>query len=422
MNSDQLRHSAVLAENKLRLHSIDILRGLAALSVAFYHIWGHDGSYAFPSIGIVTQTPNPSPFMYFISLFRWGYLGVSLFLVLSGFCIHLPYARKKYSKGSYEFKGSVFFTRRIWRLYPAYIVAVVITAVFLKIASLFPEMHVAQHFPIPTIWDVISHLTMLHGFFENQFYSIASVFWSLSLEFQLYLAYPLFLLSFRKFGVGRSIVFFIVLSLVWRYCAMYYLGNGLISVAATGPFVSMGCLPARMAEWLLGAFVAEIFAKNFVMQNKPLRFSGKRPLFLLLSIFFFGTAIATTLSQSSWIATDPLFGISFAFLIAAVILPKLGADNEKPPRLFAGPFIKLGIISYSFYLIHSQFGWLVSLFVPPEPGSPIPFLIRLGCLIISLVPIYYFFRWFEKPFLAAPKPESKLYSIYSRLGNLLGVR
>jgi peptidoglycan/LPS O-acetylase OafA/YrhL len=422
VNSDQSKNSALPAENKLRLHSIDILRGLAALSVAFYHIWGHDGSYAYPSIGIVPQTPNPTFLMYLISPFRWGYLGVSLFLVLSGFCIHLPYARKKYSNSSYEFKGATFFTRRIWRLYPAYIVAVIVTAITLKLGSYIPSLHVEGHFPVPTTWDVIAHLTMLHGFFENQFYSIASVFWSLSLEFQLYLAYPLFLLAFRKLGVGKSVILFIGISLAWRYIAIYFLGGQLISVAANGPFASMGCLPARMAEWLLGAFVAEVFAKNFVLQNTTQRFSGKRPLFLFLSIVFFASAIASTLSQSLWIVTDPLFGMSFAFLIAAVILPKLGADNGKAPTLFSGAFIKLGIISYSFYLIHSQFGWLVSLFVPSEPGAIIPFLIRVGCLLLSIIPIYYFFRWFEKPFLSAPKPESKLYPVYNRLGNLLGVR
>ena len=177
-----------------------------------------------------------------------------------------------------------------------------------------------------------------------------------------------------------------------------------------------------MAEWLLGAFVAEIFAKNYAAQNLSQRFSGKRPLFVLLSVIFFAAAIATTLSKPAWIVTDPLFGLSFAFLIAAVILPKLGAVHGDPPKLIAGLFIKLGIISYSFYLIHSQFGWLVSLFVPSEEGAVMPFLIRLGCLLISLIPIYFFFRWFEKPFLSAPKPESKLFPIYTRLGNLLGVR
>ena len=420
MNSDQSKISALPAEKKLRLHSIDILRGLAALSVAFYHIWGHDGSYAFPSNGLVPTTPDPTLFTYLISPFRWGYLGVSLFLVLSGFCIHLPYARKKYLSGSYKFKAPAFFTRRIWRLYPAYIVAVLGTAIVLKTLSYISSLNVADHFPIPTTWDVISHLTMLHGFFENQFYSIASIFWSLSLEFQLYLAYPLFLLAFRKFGVGRSVAAIILFSLIWRYFAIYFLGGGLISVAAEGPYASMGCLPARMAEWLLGAFVAEIFAKNYAAKNKVNKFSEKRLLYITLSILLFFAAIYTTLSQPMWIITDPLFGLAFALLIAAVILPKLGADNGKEPKAIAGAFITLGIISYSFYLIHSQFGWLTTFFVPAETGAAIPFLLRIVSLLVSIIPIYYFFKWFEKPFLAPPKEGSKLYPIYSRLGKLLG--
>ncbi len=422
MNSDQSKISALPAEKKLRLHSIDILRGLAALSVAFYHIWGHDGSYAFPSNGLVPTTADPTLFTYLISPLRWGYLGVSLFLVLSGFCIHLPYARKKYTLGSYEFKGPAFFTRRIWRLYPAYIVAVLGTALVLKTLSSVPSLNVADHFPIPGAWDVISHLTMLHGFFENQFYSIASIFWSLSLEFQLYLAYPLFLLAFRKFGLGRSVAALILLSLAWRYFAIYFLGGGLISVAAEGPYASMGCLPARMAEWLAGAFVAEIFVKNYIAKNSNQKFSGKRPLYIILSILFFAAAIVTTLSQPAWIITDPLFGLSFAFLIAAVILPNIRSDSGKEPKAIAGAFIKLGIISYSFYLIHSQFGWVTTFFVPAETGSVLPTLLRIASLLVSIIPIYYFFKWFEKPFLAPPKPESKLYPIYSGLGKLLGVR
>jgi len=409
------------AESKLRLHSIDILRGLAALSVAFYHIWGHDGAYAFPSIGIVPQTLHPTLFTYLISPFRWGYLGVSLFLVLSGFCIHLPYARKKFSGGSYEFKGAAFFTRRIWRLYPAYLVAVIGTTLLLLVASYLPSHDVSTHYPVPTLWDLVSHLTMVHGFFENQFYSIASIFWSLSLEFQLYLAYPLFLFAFRKFGVGRSVVGFFLLALIWRYIAIYFLHGGLISISYEGPFVSMGILPARMAEWLAGAFLAEIFAKHFAAKKDEHIFSNKRPLFIFASVFFFLSAILTTLSQPAWIITDPLFGLAFAFLIAAVILPKLGTDNGKPPKFISRTFIQLGLISYSFYLIHSQFGWIVTIFVPAVEGYVMGFILRIIFLLISIIPTYYFFRWFEKPFLYAPKPESKLFPLYQGLGKLLGL-
>lgn len=216
----------VLSRERLRLDSIDVLRGIAALSVVFYHVWSHDGGYAFPSIGIVPSTPNPSLYTYIISPLRWGYLGVSLFLVLSGFCIHLPYARRKFRDGSYGFKPRQFYVRRVWRLYPAYTVAVIGTAIMLLLAHSIPKFDPQSRLAIPTVWDIVSHLTMLHGFIESHFYSIVSVFWSLSLEFQLYLFYPLFLLLFGKFGTMRSVVFLTIVSFVWRYCALNFWGFG----------------------------------------------------------------------------------------------------------------------------------------------------------------------------------------------------
>ena len=94
-----------------RLDSIDALRGIAALLVAGYHIWGHYGIYPWPSLGVVPTTPDCGIFSYLVSPFRWGYLGVSLFLVLSGFCIHLPLARKKQREGGYQFNARSFYLR-----------------------------------------------------------------------------------------------------------------------------------------------------------------------------------------------------------------------------------------------------------------------------------------------------------------------
>ncbi|MEI8135324.1 MAG: acyltransferase [bacterium] len=406
---DKLRSvsSPPVAGPKLRLDSIDIFRGLAALSVALYHIWGHDGAYAFPSNGLVPQSTHIELFTYLISPLRWGYLGVSLFLVLSGFCIHLPYARKKYAQGNYTFEAKPFFSRRIRRLYPAYFVAVIGTAAIIKLVSFYPQFHVEEHFGIPTMWDVASHLTMLHGFIDSQFYSIASVFWSLSLEFQLYLAYPLFLNSFKKFGIGKSVIALINLCIVWRFVAVYAMGAGLISVAATGPYVPMGILPARMAEWLVGAYLAEVFARYYSANKANHPFKEKRTLLFIGSIIAFAIAIGTTFSQLTWAMTDPLFGLSFALLIAAVILPSIGVIRHASQRKLAKPFIQLGIVSYSFYLIHSQFGWIVAHFFPSQENAFGFLIIRLFFMLVSLVPIYYFYKFFEKPFLFPKARQTK---------------
>ena len=92
-----------------RLHEIDLLRITAALAVVFYHYTfsgyaGHLTSVAFPALSAVT---------------RYGYLGVDMFFVISGFVVLLS----AWGRRPHQFTIS-----RIVRLYPAYWVAVTITA------------------------------------------------------------------------------------------------------------------------------------------------------------------------------------------------------------------------------------------------------------------------------------------------------
>jgi peptidoglycan/LPS O-acetylase OafA/YrhL len=395
------------SDKRLRLDTIDVLRGIAAFSVALYHIWGHDGGYAFPSIGVVPQTLNPTFFDYIISPFRWGYLGVSLFLVLSGFCIHLPYARKKQEKDDYAFRPRQFFARRIWRLYPAYIVAVVGTAMVLWIGEGIPSLKIGDRMAIPTFADVIGHLTMAHGFIENQFYSIVSVFWSLSLEFQLYLLYPLFLFLFRKIGTLRAVVLLTIVSLVWRYCAIAYFDNGLISIATQGPYVLIGSVLARMPEWLFGALVAELLLSR---KNVVSSFTSMASIVVVIA-----AAILTTLHQELWVATDILFGLGFALLVFFVAFREYSRAKEVSRSFLFRWFVKIGVISYSLYLFHQQLSWILETQLAIEPGNVAYMLIRFGWLLLSLILIIFLYKFIEKPFLKPPKPESRLYSLYAKI-------
>src|SRR5262245_48713387 len=93
-----------------RIEAVDMLRGVAALLVLAVHLpfsWG-SGHAA----GSTTATVFPNWTMPF---FRFGATGVDLFLVISGFCIHMQWAR---SQGQINFFG--FWRRRLRRLYPPY--------------------------------------------------------------------------------------------------------------------------------------------------------------------------------------------------------------------------------------------------------------------------------------------------------------
>src|SRR5262249_8518475 len=154
--------------------------------------------------------------------------------------------------------------------------------------------------------DIISHLTMAHGFIEEHFYTIISVFWSLSLEFQLYIFYPLFLFLFRRFGAGRSVILLTIAALIWRYVALNVWGYGLISISTVGPYTLMGCVLARMPEWLFGALAAELFARKYEGGEAKI-FSTPKNMFSSVGIFLFASAILTTIAPSFYLLTDILF-------------------------------------------------------------------------------------------------------------------
>src|SRR5262245_22612175 len=110
--------SGGISNSSSRLQSIDIWRGLAALAVVAIHM-RHDAPGGF----------REHPFFAFWFLSEYGYLGVSLFVVISGFCIHRTSALAKAISGSQKLNWVQFWKRRFWRLYPTYIAAIVFTLI-----------------------------------------------------------------------------------------------------------------------------------------------------------------------------------------------------------------------------------------------------------------------------------------------------
>ena len=98
-----------------RLVSIDALRGIAALGVVLYHAVHQTGS-AVPD----NLFRYPVKLIQFLSSF--GYIGVFLFFVISGFCIHLQWAKTRAAGETPRINFGSFWKRRIRRLYPPYVI------------------------------------------------------------------------------------------------------------------------------------------------------------------------------------------------------------------------------------------------------------------------------------------------------------
>src|SRR3954453_20633699 len=131
-----------------RLRGIDGLRGVAALGVVFY-----------PAVDQSHKVLPNNLFQYPIRLVQFtssfGYIGGFLFFVISGFCIHLQWAKSKAAGVEPDIRFGAFWKRRIRRLYPPYIITLLL---FLLLAAATVGVNVTRFF----VYDVGMHLLMLH--------------------------------------------------------------------------------------------------------------------------------------------------------------------------------------------------------------------------------------------------------------------
>src|SRR5882724_9612047 len=184
-----------------RLYSIDALRGGAALGVVLFHAFFLERGYIIPGFssagaGLITGTLDRTLKLFF----SYGFTGVFLFFVISGFCIHLRWTKAKAAGNGGDLGFISFWKRRFRRLYPAYLAALTI---YLLIHYFTHQFQLSWF----TAWDVGLHLLMLHNIDYRTVYSLNGVFWTLAIEEQLYLGYFLLLIIRGRFGWIKTLSF-----------------------------------------------------------------------------------------------------------------------------------------------------------------------------------------------------------------------
>lgn len=310
-----------------------------------YHACGQTFGYSLPWIGWGRNFESVSdPLLVWLYPVSFGWAGVSLFFVLSGFCIHYSYLR------SPQFDTASFFWRRFWRIYPAYFVALLAFAALSYVAA--PSTPLAKEF----LW----HALFFHNLTDATFYGINASFWSIATEMQLYLLFPVLLFFQRRFGIERCLLITFIVGCIWRIVAIGFWGlpEGVINAAFTAPLMTW-------FDWTLGAFVAE----RFIRGDCAFR---RRSLWLLILVPLF---VGSTLFKPATV-----FSFSLAAGIAAVVLDAaLWVRWGRTPWVAAFTFI--GTISYSLYLWHQP----IMTKVPHSiarllglPGAWLAFFIALG--------------------------------------------
>jgi len=305
---------------------------------------------------------------------------VAIFFALSGFCIHLSYERSK--------PGGIgpYAVRRFFRIYPSFLIAL------LFFALLFPPTRL--HFDSPDDFvQLFSRIFLVHNLDPSTFWGINGVFWSVAVEVQLYVLYPILLLySVRRWGWNRTILLTCFLELFLRSYVWFFAITGInweLSYLFTqGPL-------AYMFSWAIGAKLA-----SDMLANRKL-FLSDIPLvlwlgLLLISLFF----------KPMYVFAFPLFSLCAVSWIARSLTT--GKYLLPLPKMLNAHLHWVGLLSYSMYLLHQPFLNVAPVLLQSAfPGEFIhPIYKLLACLAmypLILFMSWVFYRYVELPSIGAGK-------------------
>lgn len=322
-----------MSKHKARLISIDALRGIAAVVVLLYHArdilwvgvsdtWSRYGwSFNFDTFLAYLSAP-----------IVFGSLAVNLFFVLSGYCIHRRGARQLASNSNAQISLFQFFLRRVWRLYPTYIFALVLTAVVdtFLISSQFLESTLPNsHSPFTFFMSLLSLQGIAAPYFGSN-----GVFWTLSVEIHFYIVYPLLFYISQKYGPYKTLCLTLVISSTYMMCDYVF------SITSMLPYRD-GFNPIFLPYlfmWCFGFYIAEVEAKRAVL---PIRMT-------LIAIFSF---VVTLFAY--FIELRSIVNLSSALAFGGLLQWSLSEQGERfwnhsIGRLFAW----IGSFSYSLYALH----------------------------------------------------------------------
>lgn len=344
---------------------IDGLRALAVLPVMFFHAG--------------------------FSLFGGGFVGVDVFFVISGFLIT--------SILLIEIRGGTFsllnfYERRARRILPP---------LFLVMALCLPF---AWLWLVPSDMKDFAQSLVAVSFFSSNllFWQEAGYFqtaaelkpllhtWSLAVEEQYYMLFPLLLLFFFRFcrqWIGGALIGLGLLSLGYAQWSVRH-----------APDAAFFLLPARGWELLVGSLLAFWVERRTAPLSAPWAQAGSGVGLLLITYAIF--AFDETTPFPGVYALVPTLGTALIILSAT---PQTMVGNLLGSRLLVG----VGLVSYSAYLWHQPL-FAFARHIKPEASQPEIFL---SLILMSLALAYLSWRFVERPFRDRQRVNRRMVVVFS---------
>lgn len=343
-------------------------------------------------------------FAFHTGYIQVGWVGVQLFFVLSGFLITGILLKMKETLPAGQYFGK-FYGRRFLRIFPLYYFYLALMAIVVHrlIAANFRVDYMQIYFQ--QVWSAVLYVYDL--FYRTSWFQQSSFldhFWSLSVEEQFYIFWPLLILFVPRKHLKNLFLSFIVLGPVFRLILylLYISGSNLwifrepfalviyswplshLDAFAFGAYISSFSIPHAKRQLVLSALLIPLIGFAITYWTR----GSLGPVSALGYSMPLGTGY-----QSIWAHT--LLNYFFAVLIYCVVHEKMFTKFLEMPWLSY-----LGRISYGMYVYHLPLIWFTTAFFSVTVEEDVAFWVRtLSALVATLLVSTLSYFLLEKPFL-----------------------
>jgi peptidoglycan/LPS O-acetylase OafA/YrhL len=368
----------------VHLKYLDGLRGWASLFVVFHHFWQF-------VVGQVERGRLP-PWFRLMTVFKFGPLAVTVFIVLSGYSLMIPVVRTSDAAFADGLLG--FLRRRARRILPPYYAALAFSVLLLFIFAPLRQPTGTQWdiaLPALTLPNLSLHVLLLHNLFQAWQWKLNPPLWSVALEWQIYFLFALVLLPvWRRIGPHATLLF---------ACALCVL-----PVAWGGAFAH---------PWYVGSFALGMWAAagNFSTKLSASTWMAKTPWGVVCVAFLIPVALWLVVLKGDlndvvhWIPLAAVHSCA-SIATAAFLIHSTGAlmrnRQSTVVRGMSHPWsVTLGGFSYSLYLLHYPLVAVLCVILRVLGVSLAPTFVLLAFVgtPMILVICYAFHLLFEKPYM-----------------------
>jgi peptidoglycan/LPS O-acetylase OafA/YrhL len=358
-----------------RQSALDGLRGCAILWVLLYHY-----------VALPAKAAALSANAGFLGFAGYGWVGVNLFFVLSGFLITRGLDREPRDR----FYFGSFWAKRAFRIVPPYLLLLVS---FFVARALWPESAPGADRVFNGAIPVWSYLVFAQNLFMAPLSYLGNdwlrVLWSLAVEVQFYLfiSVALFLIPRRRAVPWLAVL--AVGAILFRY-ALY---------ARNADAAMVVLLPCRLDAFLLGGLVG-LLAPKANGAAGPLR-SAAAVALMALSAAFLGLYSSGVFGRTTLLIVPAYYTV---ISIGCVALLDLCATGFGPVAwlMRAPPLVEAGRLSYFIYLFHMPFAlaiFHVTLGTAPALGTPRAALAMAAAFVAVCAAAWLSYRFLEAPLI-----------------------